>query len=183
MPPLLKKRQQKNKKNCFCYWLVLVVLENWVFCLDDGNRPPPRKFAVKLNNKNKSRKCVETWNLRNFCSYKTSLCGKTNFKNFVGIYLRASALFPFTKAGRGPLLEVWILIWKLHIAQCHYSWFSTIFCIFICAFPDINLFFINCNLFRFLNYIFLLVCELFLPASTRLLVVSTHLYLFSNSFY
>ena len=47
------------------------------------------------------------------------------------------------------------------------NWFSTIFSIFICSFPDIHLFLINYNLFRFRN---------------RLWTFSTHFYSFSNCF-
>ena len=47
------------------------------------------------------------------------------------------------------------------------NWFVSIFCIFICSFPDINLFLINRNLFRFRN---------------SLGTFSTHFYLFANRF-
>ena len=66
--------------------------------------------------------------------------------------------------------------------------FSTIFCILICSFPDVHLFLISCNLFRFRNRmctfsasfcsftnhfcLFLLVCQSFLLVSTRLLFTS-----------
>ena len=63
---------------------------------------------------------------------------------------------------------------------------SIFFCIFICSFPDIHLFLINCCLFRFLNYMFLLVFELLLPVSARLLIslpASTRLLFVSTRFY
>ena len=47
------------------------------------------------------------------------------------------------------------------------NWFSTIFCIFICSFPDIHLFLIGYNLFRFRQ------C---------LLTFSTHFCSFTNCF-
>ena len=47
------------------------------------------------------------------------------------------------------------------------NWFSTIFCILICAFPDIHLFLISCNLLRFCN---------------RLWTFSTHFCSFANRF-
>ena len=47
------------------------------------------------------------------------------------------------------------------------NWFNTVFCIFICSFPGINLFLISCNLFRFRN---------------RLWSFSTYFYLFTNGF-
>ena len=62
--------------------------------------------------------------------------------------------------------------------------FGTIFFIFISLFPDIHLVLINCNLFRFLNRFFLLVCELFLPIFTCLLIVYyIRFYMFTSRFY
>ena len=78
------------------------------------------------------------------------------------------------------------------------NWFSTIFCIFIYSFPDIHLFLINCNLFRFRNRLwtflthfysftsgfcaFVLVYQTFVLVSTRLPFTSCF-YSFTNRFY
>ena len=43
------------------------------------------------------------------------------------------------------------------------TWFSALFYIFICSFPDNHLFLINWNLLQFLNYLLLLLSELFPP--------------------
>ena len=78
------------------------------------------------------------------------------------------------------------------------NYFSTIFCIFICSFPEIHLFLINCNLFWFCNRLwnfsthfcfsnnrfcsFLLVYLLFLLVSTCLSLTS-RLYMFMSHFF
>ena len=71
------------------------------------------------------------------------------------------------------------------------NWFSTIYCIFICSFPDIHLFLINCNLFRFLNRLWTFPTHfysstnrfcLFILAYQSLLLVSTRLP-FTSRFY
>ena len=82
------------------------------------------------------------------------------------------------------------------------NWFSTIFCIFICSFPDMKSFLINClsiiNFFRFINCLwtfsthfywftnrfcsFWLAYQSFLLVST-LLPFTSRFYLFTSRFY
>ena len=83
------------------------------------------------------------------------------------------------------------------------NWFSTMFCIFICSFPDLHLFLINCNLFWLRNRLwtfsthfyrfrsFLLVYQSFLlvsiplPRTSRLwwfMSCSIRFYLFTQGF-
>ena len=56
--------------------------------------------------------------------------------------------------------------------------FSTFFFIFICSFPEIHLFLINCNLIRFGKRLLTL-----LPIFARLLIVSTRFYFCNSCFY
>ena len=61
------------------------------------------------------------------------------------------------------------------------NWFSIIFFIFICSFPDIHLFLINCNLFQ--RNCNVTICELFPPISAHSRIVSARFYLFTSRFY
>ena len=61
---------------------------------------------------------------------------------------------------------------------CLANWLSTIFCIFICSFPE-NHFFFSSNV---TGFDFVTVCELILAISARLLIASSRIYLFTSRF-
>ena len=72
------------------------------------------------------------------------------------------------KACQESLLKVWKLIWKCLLSQVSLAnWFSTIFCIFICEFPDIHLFFISCNLIYFFYRFFYWFVNSFYPSTNN----------------
>ena len=92
---LLTKNSKKNENQkvfVSTIWLVAVILEIKCFVLMteighfQGN-------SRKNKSRNKSRKCVEIWNLRHYHCLEKRFWGQAKFKIFVGIYSRAKALF------------------------------------------------------------------------------------------